>query len=823
LVFGASLSPNSVKILLLLPDADFMAAAATQIGFSETGHIFGRRQSPGGPPMHSATVLDTTVQVTDDGRGDGEPLAAAAMSCSPRQRRRAEETFDASLLHLLEDFLDRWQTDPEPPSLADFLPQDLRAANQEALVQFVMADLDFRYRHGCPRRVEEYVRQFPELAPSGCVPCELIFEEFQVRRAHGETVKPEEYFERFPDRAEELQAWLAIAAPGAASTVLGGRKHVLQVAEGDHLDDFQLLSLLGEGAFGRVFLARQTSMHRLVALKVSADQGVEPQTLAQLDHAGIVRVYDQRRLPERGLRLLYMQYVAGGTLHDVVRRLRETPPERRRGSLLLKAVDESVERGGQPPVTWSTERQRLAEAPWPEVVCRVGMQIAQALDYAHRRGVLHRDLKPANVLLAADGSPKLADFNVSSSHLADMLGAAHFGGSLAYMSPEQLAACHPHLPTEPEDLDPRSDIYSLGVVLFELLYGERPFDDRMHEDGWEATLEAMLAARQSGPPVVPEDSADSLRRVLHAILRRCLAPDPRDRYPDAQRLVRELRLCLNDRAREILQEPPRGWRRWAQEHPMMAGMVVGYASHAVTAAFAALYIYFAIIHHAPPVQQRLWNLELGAAGVLGAVAGIAAVWFFGRHVVAAMKSPLGQVREGARMADIRKQSLRLAPLAAAVAIHNWTLSGVIYIFVQWWLAGEVALRDCLNILGSHLVGGCIALVYPVLGGAVVTIRAYYPALVARSPGEPHDAVELERLASCTSLVLPLSGVIPILALAPFALFADPSASFPRAVAVGFVAAASLVAIPFAWRMSRGIQADVAALLQASGEEGARRR
>jgi serine/threonine protein kinase len=765
--------------------------------------------------MQAATVMDTTVAATDDGASDGEPFSTRAVSFSRPHRRLPDETFDATFLGLLEDFLEAWQHGSEPPSLADFLPTALRQANHEALVQFVMADLDFRHRRGCPQRIEEYIRQFPELAPGGEIPCELIFEEFQVRRAHGEAVDPEEYFDRFPQRAEELQAWLAIAAPCAAPTVLGGAKRVLQVAEGDHLDDFQLLSLLGEGAFGRVFLARQTSMHRLVALKVSADHGAEPQTLAQLDHAGIVRVYDQRRLPERGLRLLYMQYVAGGTLHDVVRRARETPLAMRRGSLLLKAVDEAVDRGGQPPVTWTPERRSLAEARWPEVVCRLGIQIAQALEYAHRRGVLHRDIKPANVLLAADGSPKLADFNVSSSHLADVMGAAYFGGSLAYMSPEQLAACHPQLPTEPEDLDLRCDIYSLGVVLWELLYGERPFEDRMHEDGWEATLNVMLDARRSAPSAPAAAWDDSLLGVLDAILRRCLAPDPRDRFADAQRLARELRLCLNDRAREILQEPPRGWRRWAQDNPMTAGMVVGYGSHAVTAAFAAVYIYYAIIHNAPPEQQRQWTLELGAAGVLGALAGVAAVWFFGRQVVAAMKTPLGCVGDGGQMAGIRRQALRLAPMAAIVAIHNWTVSGVMYVLVQWMLAGEVALQDCLNILGSHLVGGCIALVYPVLGGAMVTIRAYYPALVARSPGEPHDGPELERLAACTSLVLPLSGLIPVLALAPFALFSDATASFPRAVAVGFVGAASVVAIPFAWRMSRGIQADVAALIQAT--------
>src|SRR5271155_5065425 len=101
------------------------------------------------------------------------------------------------------------------------------------------------------------------------------------------------------------------------------------IAVGDQIDDFDLLAELGSGAFAKVFLARQRSMQRLVALKGSCDQSTEPQTLAQLDHDYIVRVYDQRLLPERRLRLLYMQYVSGGTLQAVIYRVRQTPPEKR--------------------------------------------------------------------------------------------------------------------------------------------------------------------------------------------------------------------------------------------------------------------------------------------------------------------------------------------------------------------------------------------------------------------------------------------------------------------------------------------------------------
>ncbi len=123
-------------------------------------------------------------------------------------------------------------------------------------------------------------------------------------------------------------------------------------------------------------------MQRLVALKVATDRSDEPQTLAQLDHDHIVRVYDQRTMPDRKLRLLYMQYIAGGTLQAVIQRVRRTPPEERTGKLLLDVIDESLERRGESRPSESSTRAWLARASWPEAVCWLGAKLARALDYA---------------------------------------------------------------------------------------------------------------------------------------------------------------------------------------------------------------------------------------------------------------------------------------------------------------------------------------------------------------------------------------------------------------------------------------------------------
>ncbi len=510
----------------------------------------------------------------------------------------------------IDAFIAAWSSG-DPPSLAAYLPASPPSLRRMTLVEAVKVDLEHRWREPRrPKTIEQYLEEFPELADDAGPPSDLIYEELHVRRSAGEQVTLGDCCRRFPGRAQELRRLMPGELSDRSVSIASGGGRVPTFEAGQQIDDFQLLVALGRGAFATVFLARQVSMQRLVALKISRDRGSEPQTLAQLDHPNIVRVYDQRTLPERKLRLMYMQYVAGGTLHDVVPRARKTPPLMRSGRTYLEAVDASLAARGEASPSDSMTRHRLRDATWPEVVCWIGARLAAALAYAHSRGVLHRDVKPANVLVAADGHPKLADFNISFSKLDGATPAAYFGGSLAYMSPEQLEASDPSHARQPDQLDGRADVYSLGVLLWELLALERPFAEQSLPHEWGLALGAMATMRRAG--VQPSHMArlpSDCPRGLRTVLLKCLASEPADRYASADELARELDLCLQPRAQSLL-DTGRRWRTALMRHPLAATIGFGVLPNVVMSALNITYNWNEILQRLGPDERRVFQLQL---------------------------------------------------------------------------------------------------------------------------------------------------------------------------------------------------------------------
>jgi serine/threonine protein kinase len=667
-------------------------------------------------------------------------------------------------------FVRAWRPEA-PPALADFLPPPEDPLRRLVLVELIKADLGLRGRHQAPRPLADYLAAFPEL-PADALPVDLIYEELHQRWLAGESVDAAESLHRYPTQAGPL-ARLLEQGPATRSTAVSPPAPPPEVRAGDRLDDFDLLAPLGEGTFARVFLAWQRSMARRVALKVSADQGGEGRTLAQLDHPGIVRVFDQRVLPGRGLRLLYMAYVPGGTLQDVLDRLRALPPGQRGGRELLRVIDAALTARNEPAPAEGPFRSWLESHSWPEAVCWLGARLADALDYAHAQGVLHRDIKPANVLLAADGSPLLVDFNIGCCSKLDGAGpAALFGGTLPYMAPEQLEAFNPLHPRAPDSLDGRCDLYSLALTLWELLTGRRPFPGEHLGDDWFFTLTAVTAGRRDGlPEAASRDLPAGCPPGLEAALRRCLAPSPADRFATAGELARELRLCLQPHTRALLQPAPGTWtdrfRRW----PLAALLTAGLVPNAVAALLNIAYNQAAIIGplRDPAAQAEFTRLQIVLNSVLFPL-GVAVFVAAAAPVVAGLKRlRAGEALPADERRRRRRRCLRLGEWLAAVSVALWVVAGILFPLLLGARSGALGPGDFLHFVASQTLCGLIAGTLPYFGVNFLAVHALYPAFLRpEDEPSPADVRELNRLGRGLNRFLGLAAMVPLLGVAALA-------------------------------------------------------
>ncbi|MEE2707679.1 MAG: serine/threonine-protein kinase [Planctomycetota bacterium] len=672
-----------------------------------------------------------------------------------------------ALAKRIEAVSNAWEEAGQPPTLANYVPLQPAAVRRITLVELIKVDMEFRWSQRIsPKLVEDYLAEFPELADEGGVPVDLLYEEFHIRQRCGDDVSARYYFERFPQRKDDLARLLGIDHQQLATTLVPTQPKT-EIGVGESIDDFDLLTRLGKGAFASVFLARQRSMQRLVALKISADRGVEPQTLAQLDHPHIVRVYDQRTLPDLGTRLLYMQYVRGGTLQGAIRLAEKVKQDARDGTTLLAAVDRALDQRGDSPPIDSSLRDRLAAASWPETVCWVGMQLADALQYAHQREVLHRDLKPANILLTEEGAPKLVDFNISScSKVAGASPAAYFGGSLAYMSPEQLDAANPNRDDTPESLTPASDIYSLGMVLWELLTLERPFDEGNLRADWGNVLDQLSARRKSGVPQeaiarLPDDCSAALKEILLT----CLAADPEERFSSIGELADELRLCLNPAARAVLRAPNRGWRRWARQFSLIAFLWTTFLPNVVASCFNIFYNERQIIEKLGEATANVFELLLFVINLILFPLGLAIAVYLFWPVRRALKLQQSvSAAESKELPLARKRCLQLGHFAAIIGIVGWGIGGIAFPLMMVSLGADLGINDFAHFLMSHATCGLIAASYPFFGLAVLAVRSWLPLLFRPQSATADDCALLDWLGHITWVYLGIAALVPMFAM-----------------------------------------------------------
>ncbi len=711
------------------------------------------------------------------------------------------------LTETLEAFSDAWSSASYPPLIVDFLPETETPLRTELVVELIKLDLEQRWQLGLRKILEEYSDDIPEL--DSVMSVELVFEEYHIRKSAGDRVSPTEYFKRFPRLAGDLDGLFRMD-PALRSTFVAGAAPAvsIQLSPGQTIDDFDLLLQLGRGTFATVFLARQKSMQRLVALKVSADHGSEPQTLAQLDHENIVRVYDQRVLPENSIRLLYMQYAAGGTLADVISRMKNYPRKEWNGRTYLKAVDCVLDDRGESRPTESEIRRKIAGMTWPHLVCWVGIQLARALDYSHRVGVLHRDIKPANVLITAEGVPKFADFNISFGTTVEGATAeASLGGSLAYMSPEQLEACNPRHARAAAELDGRSDLFSLGVVVCELMTGQRPFAEAEMKS-WATRLEAMTERRRQGlNDTRLESLCEQEECGLGPIVRRLLEPDPDHRFSSGAALAGSIDLCLQPEARRLLQDQQKPWKKLVVRWPLTSIVIATVIPNLVGAIFNFHYNRGEVQALIPAADQTFMRIQFLINFITFPTGMLSAGWLVGT-VTRATQIDIQARLSAAELSERRRRCLELGNMASIVGLTLWLVAAPAYPILLHWLYGDVPAAIYGHFLASLTLCGLIAAAYPFFAVSLMSLRCLYPTLVRWESISADELPALKNLARASWFHLVLAASVPMLAVTILAL-----SGLDRRTALVQLAAGGAIGFGMAVSAFRLVQQDLQVLMK----------
>jgi tetratricopeptide (TPR) repeat protein len=346
---------------------------------------------------------------------------------------------------------------------------------------------------------------------------------------------------------------------------------------------------------------------------------VEAQKLARLQHGNIVPVYSVHR---RGrLSGVCMPYLGSVTLADLIGSLKRhvrlprsaesivATLELRQtelSTIINEKVPKSADHDAQSMIVAGTTLRRLAARPLEEYFAQIVMKVAAGLAQAHERGIIHRDLKPANILISDDGEPLLLDFNLA----ADQSGhIARLGGTLPYMAPEHLASFQGNGKGE---ADSRSDIYALGVVLYECLTAKHPFPIR--SGSLDDSLIQMLADRQAAPISVRQLNP-AVTPGLAAIVHKCLEADPSRRYQRAIDLHEDLQRHLEARPLKFAHDVSLRERaqKWCRRHPRLSSMTT-VISLALMVAFVAGGIWYSREETRATImaEQEFGQFEIGA-------------------------------------------------------------------------------------------------------------------------------------------------------------------------------------------------------------------
>lgn len=411
-------------------------------------------------------------------------------------------------------------------------------------------------------------------------PIDEVAEDYALRLRRGELPIVDDYLRRYPQHADLLRDVLPAVEMLERAKLRRECSQEDNAPPPDRLGDFRIVREVGRGGMGIVYEAQQESLHRLVALKVlpnpvqnDASRRLrferEACIAASLHHTNIVPIFGVGE--DEGRPYIVMQYIEGSGLNEVIATLRERMYRESVGAIQpIASADRAMSdansraQGAVPAGAFVAPRGR---AYW-RFVARVGLQVADALAYAHERGAVHRDIKPSNLLLDAKGTTWLADFGIAKvEHQPELTQSGDLIGTTRYIAPEALAGA----------ADARSDQYGLGVTLYEMATLEPAF-------GSTRTAELLDRIRAGAAPSARSRNQD-IPRDLETIIEKAMSHDPTHRYVGASDFAEDLRRFLDDR-------PVRARRigaterlvRWCRRNRVVAALSVTALASLVIAA-----------------------------------------------------------------------------------------------------------------------------------------------------------------------------------------------------------------------------------------------
>ncbi|MFP6604729.1 MAG: protein kinase, partial [Pirellulaceae bacterium] len=432
-----------------------------------------------------------------------------------------------------------------------------------------------------PTSVEQYLQRFPQLGNLQHLE-RLVSEEINCRLQVEDRVNPAEYRQRFPelaaesslvrsrlatlqqqhDTGQEDQTMVARSPPdqtgyGHAAVVeetLHGTPSNLQAKDayiGKEVGGYKILTEVGRGGMGVVYKAFDTKLKRIVALKVlrnlvhsdasELDRFLgEATAAAQMDHPNIISVFEIEKDAEAPF--VVLEFASGGALND---RIDGTPFAAEKAAQLI-------------------------------------LTLAEAIHAAHEKGIVHRDLKPGNVVFTANDEVKITDFGLAKwiDEASDLTKTGEMVGTPSYMAPEQVAG-------KSGIITARTDVYALGVILYELLTGRPPFTG-------SSSINTVLHVMEDDP-VPPNKLQSEIGHDLNTICLKCLEKQPEKRYGTAAQLAADLQAYLEDRP--ITARRPstvERSRKWIRRHPATSGFLA-----------VATMVVLALIYTGIQVNQRL--------------------------------------------------------------------------------------------------------------------------------------------------------------------------------------------------------------------------